>query len=53
MKKYEYVPIRFKGILKREQEEHREIIDRYAANGYRYVGYVPVLLDADGGLFSV
>ena len=33
-----------------EQEAHRETIDRYAANGYRYVGYVPVCIDMDGKL---
>ena len=33
-----------------ESEEHRKIIDKYAADGYRYVGYIPVYIDMNGKL---
>ena len=50
MKKYEYVTVHMGGFFGAEQEEHREIIDQYAAKGYRYVGYIPVRMDMDGKL---
>jgi len=41
MKQYEYVNVHVSKFIGARCEEHREIIDRYAANGYRYVGYIP------------
>ena len=42
MKKYEYVTISAKtGLLSTKSTAHREIIDEYAAKGYRYVGWFP------------
>jgi hypothetical protein len=43
MKKYEYVPIKISKFIgaKFENLEHRDIIDKYAQKGYRYVGYIP------------
>ena len=39
MKKYEYVTISTKtGLLSTKSTAHRDIIDEYAAKGYRYVG---------------
>ena len=42
--KYEYVTIKTvgKGILSNKTNQHREIIDEYAAKGYRYVGWFPI-----------
>lgn len=48
MKKYEYARVQMKGFFGAESEEHREIIDRYAAKGYRYAGYIPAYIDMDG-----
>ena len=48
MKKYEYVNVHLGGFFGAEQEEHRKIIDEYAARGYRYAGYIPVFIDMDG-----
>lgn len=48
MKRYEYVEVHMAGLFGGELEEHRNIIDQYAANGYRYVGYIPVYIDMNG-----
>ena len=54
MKKYEYVSVHVgKGILGSKTEEHRKIIDEYATNGYRYAGYVPILMDSNGKLYDI
>ena len=53
MKKYEYVKVHFDGIFSAELEEHRNIIDQYAAKGYRYVGYIPVYIDMDGKMKDI
>ena len=41
MKKYEYVSINIDGFLVAGSKKHRQIIDDYAAKGYKYVGYIP------------
>ncbi|WP_455580625.1 DUF4177 domain-containing protein [Dysosmobacter sp.] len=33
--------------------EHREVIDRYAAAGWRYVGFLPTGFTSHGGISSV
>lgn len=48
MKKYEYVEVHIGKILGARSEEHREIIDAYAAKGYRYVGYIPTNISDNG-----
>lgn len=52
MKKYEYVEIKFeaKGVLFHCTLEPKEIINKYAEEGYSYVGFVPTLIDAHGSL---
>lgn len=50
MKKYEYVTVHMAGVFNAEQNEHRRIIDEYAAKGYRYAGYIPIYFDTDGNL---
>ena len=43
MKKYDYVTLDTKvGLLSSKSVNYREIIDSYAAKGYRYVGWLPV-----------
>lgn len=44
MKRYTYVPLHINKFVGAKSEEHREIIDRYAEQGYRYVGYLPTNL---------
>lgn len=41
MKKYEYVRLHINKFIGAKSEAHRQIIDDYAARGYRYVGYIP------------
>lgn len=42
MKKYEYVTLSTNaGFLSTKMQSHHEIIDEYAAKGYRYVGWFP------------
>ena len=43
MKKYEYVTIdTLNGFFSNQNQNYREVIDTYAAKGYRYVGWFPV-----------
>lgn len=48
--KYEYVNIEYsaKGVVFSYVEKHREIIDSYAEKGFRYVGFVPTEVGANG-----
>ena len=48
MKKYEYVSIYINRFVGAISEEHRQIIDEYAAKGYRYVGFIPTKLSDYG-----
>lgn len=53
MKKYEYVRVHMEGIFDAKAEKHREIIDEYAAQGYRYAGYIPTYIDMDGKMREI
>lgn len=33
--------------------QHREIIDQYAAQGWRYVGYIPTQFTSNGGTKAI
>ena len=48
MKRYEYVNVIYEGVYAAKLREHREIIDRRAAEGWCYVGYIPVHQHAHG-----
>ena len=50
MKKYEYVNVEYKmkDMVMASVSEHREIIDRYANQGYTYVGMIPTEISASG-----
>lgn len=41
MKQYEYVSVHIGKLFGAASEEHRGIIDAYAAKGWRYVGFIP------------
>ncbi len=41
MKQYAYVSVHISKFIGARLEEHREIIDSYAAKGWKYVGYLP------------
>ena len=51
MKEYKYVEVKFeaKGVLFHSASEPKEIINKYAKEGYSYVGFIPTLIDAHGG----
>ena len=50
MKEYKYVEIKFeaKGVLSHSVSEPKEIIDKYAKEGYSHIGFIPTLIDAHG-----
>lgn len=50
MKKYTYVNISYqmKDVIMASMDEHIAIIDKYAAEGYTYVGMIPTELSAKG-----
>ena len=48
MKRYEYVSVHTGKMFGAKSEEHRKIIDEYAAKGWRYVGFIPVIMSDYG-----
>ena len=52
MKKYRYEYVRIDTglffLVPSEDNQHREIIDEYAAKGLRYVGFVPAMQSGEG-----
>ena len=53
MKKYEYVSVRIGKFIGARSEEHRQIIDEYAKNGYQYVGYIPTEITDYGKIVTM
>ena len=52
MKEYEFVEVTPEGGLLKpfNYKDYRQIVDRYARNGYRFVGYVPTeIIGGNGG----
>ena len=41
MYRYQYVTVVGEGVVTTKFREHRALIDRYAAEGWRYTGWVP------------
>ncbi len=52
---YKYVRMRTGGgfWINNEECAHREIIDELAAEGWRYVGYIPTMFSSEGGTKEV
>ena len=48
MKNYVYVNVHIGTFWSAKSEEHRDIIDEYAAKGYRYAGYIPTNINDYG-----
>lgn len=46
--KYVYVNVHIGKFFGAKSEEHRNIINQYAEKGYRYVGYIPTNISAEG-----
>ena len=55
MYRYEYESIDVGGgfWIDNSSCEHRDIIDQYAAQGWRYVGYIPTRFSGEGGTKEV
>lgn len=53
MKKYEYERLKIAKFWTAGSTEHREIIDQYAARGYRYVGYIPTNIESYGRVTEI
>jgi len=53
MKKYEYFNISIDKFFYAGSQEHRQIIDSYAAKGYRYAGYIPTEITGHGKIISM
>lgn len=52
MYEYCYVPLHTGGgfWIDNESCEHRQMIDQYAGEGWRYVGFVPTRFSGEGGI---
>ena len=48
MKRYEYVRMHSNKWIGAKFEESRQVIDEYAAKGFRYVGFLPVIINDYG-----
>ncbi len=53
MKRYEYVNVHIGKFIGAKSEEHRAVIDDYAAKGYRYVGYIPTKITDYGKIVDM
>ncbi len=55
MKQYEYVTVEFENnkLTTAKNTAHREVIDKYAAEGFRYAGYVPNVIGPSGKILSM
>ena len=55
MYQYEYVPINTGGgfFLDNGDCAHRKIINTYAQNGWRFVGFVPTRFSSYGGIKEI
>lgn len=50
--KYEYVNVKSKGFFK-NRFEYRDIVDKYAKKGYRFVGWIPATMGGYGMIDSI
>ena len=53
MYQYKYIPVDTGGGFLSGSREHRELIDKYAAEGSRYIGIIPVSFTGHGGISQV
>lgn len=53
VKQYTYVTVTYSGVYQHKLQEHRKIIDQYAAEGWRYVDHIPVHQYAHGQFGSI
>ena len=53
MKEYTYKKVKLWKSFGALLENHRQIIDEYAAQGYRYAGYIPTDINARGVIVEI
>jgi len=53
MLQYKYVKMAGEGFYASRFTKHRDIIDKYARIGYRYVGFVPTQSYANGRIIEI
>lgn len=54
MKKYKYHKINIdQRMFAPDSEDYREVIDTYAKQGYRYVGFIPSSIECDGLIVEI
>lgn len=53
MYEYKYVRLRATGVMVSEFKGRQEEIDRYAADGWRYAGWVPATLGSYGSIGQI
>ena len=53
MYEYKYVNVIGEGLSATKFREHRDIIDRHASQGWRYVGFVPSHIAANGQIAQI
>lgn len=53
MYQYQYVSVTAEGFVATKFKEHRELIDRYAAKGWRYAGWVPAHIGSGGEIVQI
>lgn len=46
--RYEYVTIHIGKFYGAKSEEHQKIINEYAQKGYRYIGFIPTVMNDYG-----
>ncbi len=51
--KFERIELRNSPAFNAETEEHRQIIEKYAAEGYGYKGFLPVKIGPSGKILTV
>lgn len=53
MQEYTYVSLTYEGIRASKLSEHRAVIDKYAAEGWRYAGHIVTHQSGDGQYASL
>ena len=53
MYQYKYIPVDTGGGFLSGSREHPELIDKYAAEGWRYIVFFPVSVTGHGGISQV
>jgi hypothetical protein len=53
MYEYQYIRLQATGTMSVEFKDRQEVIDRYAAEGWRYAGWIPAILGAYGAIGQI